>query len=181
MAAMVIFSFQNRPYASRHHIDCRRGDAFFVAKSPSRNVISIGWRRYLMAAGHLSNHKLMIVATEKAYACISPALRIATCMLGRRGRVAAGRSLLEASPSFRAAVTNSGLTSLVVALTSRVGECKCGGTGAWETLNASPQPALARVAAGNSDRGQFVHAGDNAAAARFSARERQIEKRQLTR
>ena len=181
MAAIVIFSFQNWPYASRHHIDCRRGDASFVAKSPSRNVISIGWRRYLMAADHLSNHKLMIVVTEKAYACISPALRIATCMLGRRGRVAAGRSLLEASPSFRAAVTNSGLTSLVVALTSRVGECKCGGTGAWETLNASPQPALARVAAGNSDRGQFVHAGDNAAAARFSARERQIEKRQLTR
>ena len=137
MAAMVIFSFQNRPYASRHHIDCRRGDAFFVAKSPSRNVISIGWRRYLMAADHLSNHKLMIVVTEKAYACISPALRIATCMLGRRGRVAAGRSLLEASPSFRAAVTNSGLTSLVVALTSRVGECKCGGTGARETLIAS--------------------------------------------
>jgi hypothetical protein len=88
MAAIVIFSFQNGPYASHHRIDCRREDAFSVAKSPSRDVISIGWRRCLMAEGHLSNHSPVIVTTEKAYACISSALSIATCTLGR---VAAGR------------------------------------------------------------------------------------------
>jgi hypothetical protein len=83
MAAIMIFSFQNGPYASHVRVDCRRGDAFFVAKSPSRNVISIGWRRYLMAKGNLSNHKPVIVATEEAYACISSALSIATCTLER--------------------------------------------------------------------------------------------------
>jgi hypothetical protein len=42
----------------------------FVRKTPSREVISIGWRRYLMSACQSSNHSPMIVAKLKAYACI---------------------------------------------------------------------------------------------------------------
>ena len=37
---------------------------FSVRKGPSRDVISIGWRRYLMSEGWLSNHNAVIIATE---------------------------------------------------------------------------------------------------------------------
>ena len=87
------FQLSNGPYASRYRIDCRREDVFFCAKNPSRDMISIGWRRYLMSECWLSNHNAVIIATERAYACTSSALRIATCMLGR---VAAGDHCLVA-------------------------------------------------------------------------------------
>lgn len=50
----------NGPYASRYRIDCRREDVFFCAKNPSRDMISIGWRRYLMSECWLSNHNAVI-------------------------------------------------------------------------------------------------------------------------
>lgn len=50
------FQLSNGPYASRYRMDCRREDVFFCAKSPSRDMISIGWRRYLMSEGLVANH-----------------------------------------------------------------------------------------------------------------------------
>lgn len=91
------FQLQYGLYASHDHIDCRREDAFFCAKGPcgpSRDVISIGASRYLMSGGRSSNHNMEIVAAEKAYACLSSVLRIATCTLGR---VAAGDHCLVAT------------------------------------------------------------------------------------
>ena len=76
------------------------------------------------------------------------------------------------------------LTIWVVALTSRVGECKCGGTRAWETLIEShlsqPSPVGCRRQA--IEGRKLFCAVDHAAAtaAGFSA-QRQIAMRQLTR
>jgi hypothetical protein len=64
------FQLRNGLHASHHRWTADERMPLFVRKTPSREVISIGWRRYLMSACQSSNHSPMIVAKLKAYACI---------------------------------------------------------------------------------------------------------------